>query len=298
MKKIIIVLYSLLFTTAFADTGIEFSYRSIPSYINRYDSETESTKTYYKQLQSTMFSFYVGDFLKGRDKKEEGRWETKYFISVFEPPSKKYPVGRMIEKEVDIGDASSAEEINSNNTWSNGKVPKVYERKVWVEPRLKGKINNWLNPNKGAGYTFNINLFIASVENEVDLMSFDFLLGKRLFIVPHLVHVYGKIGPSIMAEYWKNDYLELRNNRLGIVGAAGIQVQTLKGIKFYVEAEYRDYGLPLHEESRSSVNILNKLPLVEKEVKDYYNEFDRNSGREIRDNLINESLRFGIRFTF
>ena len=298
MKKFFAALVLFFSSTVHSDTGIDFSYRNIPAYINQTSYREGNDKTFYHNMQTAMFSIYFDDLIKGRDNKTKGYWEKKYFIMTFEPPSKKYPVGRMIEEEVEIGDAGTAEQINLNNRWKNPDAPKVYEKRVWVKPKIKGKINNWLNPNKGAGYTFNINLLFATVENTVDVMSFDFLIGKRIFIIPHLVHIYGRLGPTVMAEYWKNDPIELRNNRLGIVGSAGLQIQTLKGIKFYIESEYRDYGLALHEESYSSVNIINKLPLVDKEIKDYYNEFETNKGRELRDNLINESLRFGIRFTF
>ena len=32
-------------------------------------------------------------------------------------PTDDYPVGRMVEREVDIGDAATAEEINIRNGW-------------------------------------------------------------------------------------------------------------------------------------------------------------------------------------
>ena len=157
----------------------------------------------------------------------------------------------------------------------------------------------WLDTRSGAGYTFALNFVFGSLERKVDIYGIDVLIGKRLFIIPHLVHVYGKLGPSYMAENWNDGYPSAYvNSTLGAVAAAGMQIQVLKGIKIFTEAEFRGYGPLVRQDTDASITMINKMPFVEKEVRDYYENYDRHAGRATAKDLVRESLRFCIRFTF
>ena len=285
----------------FADAGVEFSYRPIPAYVSYLPSFPEGTqRTSFETIETGMISFYLGDTLKGHSKTDGGYYATKFFVRVFEEPSDNYPVGRMIEQEVDIGDAETAEEINMRNAWKKNtdRVSKVYAKQVWVESKVKGVLPGWTNPNRGAGYTLSLNVLFGSITKTVDIYGVDLLIGKRVFIIPHLFHVYGKIGPSIMAESWhlRND--RWVNSNLGAVVSGGMQVQVLKGIKFFTEVEFRGYGPALAYETDASVTLLNKLPFMDREIQDHYNDYQTNNGMESYRNMMKESLRFGIKFTF
>lgn len=265
-------------------------------------------RTSYETIETGMLTFYWDDSLKGHSKKKGGNYVTKYYVSVFEDPSEKYPVGRMIEQEVNIGDAETAEEINLRNSWKKGtdRVSKVYARQVWVPSKVKGWLPGWANPNRPAGYTLSLNIVFGNITKTVDIYGVDLLIGKRIFVIPHLFHVYGKIGPSIMAESWqirRGSIDALRydrwvNSNLGVVVSGGMQIQVLKGIKFFTEVEFRGYGPALAYETDASITLLNKLPFMEREVKDYYNDYERNAGMESYRKLMKESLRFGVKFTF
>ena len=151
---------------------------------------------------------------------------------------------------------------------------------------------------KGSKYPAVSNLF-GSLERKVDIYGVDLLIGKRLFIIPHLFHIYGKMGPSIMGENWNTPwgYADV-NVGLGAVISGGMQIQLLKGIKFFTEAEFRGYGPVLRNETSASITLVNKMPFTEKEVQDYYREYDPNQGKASAKGLVRESLRFGVRFTF
>ena len=299
MKSLVVLLIAP--TILFADAGIEFSYRPIPSYVSYLPSFPDGNqRTSYETIETGMLSFYLGDTLKGHSKTKGGYYVTKFFVRVFEEPSEKHPVGRMVEQEVDIGDAVTAEEINMRNAWKKNtdRVSKVYAKQVWVESKVKGVLPGWTNPNRGAGYTLSLNVLFGSITKTVDIYGVDLLIGKRVFIIPHLFHVYGKIGPSIMAESWhlRND--RWVNSNLGAVVSGGMQVQVLKGIKFFTEVEFRGYGPALAYETDASVTLLNKLPFMDREIQDHYNDYQTNNGMESYRNMMKESLRFGIKFTF
>ena len=68
--------------------------------------------------------------------------------------------------------------------------------------------------------------------------------------------------------------------------------------KLFNEAEFRSYGPLLASNTDASVIMVNKIPFIEKEIDDYVDEFDRHNGLETAKDMVNESLRFGIRFTF
>lgn len=160
----------------------------------------------------------------------------------------------------------------------------------------------WLNPNRGAGYTLSFNFLMGSIKRQVDIKAYDITIGKRLVIVPHLLHIYADVGPSISHEKWIEPGYTFINKYIGMTASTGVQVQVLKGIKFYAEAEFRKYGPEWgYNESNGNINFQNKLPLVDKEYSDYYDDIrsdNYHNGREVRDELINESIRFGVRFTF
>ncbi len=206
----------------------------------------------------------------------------------------------MIEQEVDIGDAVTAEEINMRNAWKKetDRVSKVYAKQVWVDSKVKGMMPGWTNPNRGAGYTLNLNVVFGSITKTVDIYGIDLLIGKRIFIIPHLVHVYGKVGPSIMVESWQLRYDRWENSNLGAVLSGGAQVQVLKGIKLFGEVEFRGYGPALKYETDATVTLANKLPFMSKEIDQYYDEYEKNAGMDTYRDLMKESLRFGIKFTF
>ena len=292
MKRLIVVLLILIVpTVAMADWGIEMSHRPIPVHA------TDNGRVEFHTVETGMMSLYWGDALKGRDNTKGGYWEKRYFVSRWEEPSKKYPAGRKIEEEVALGDGT-AEDINTRNGKYAGQTGHVYSKKLWIKSRVKGVLPGWTNPNKGAGYTVNLNLMIGSVPQKFDIYAMDLLIGKRITIIPHLVAVYGKIGPSVMSEYWLRNGWEERNTSLGVVLSGGAQVQILKGIKLFGEAEFRGYGPFLYSENNSSVVLGNKFPFTEKEVVDHYKDYESNKGMNSYRNLMKESLRFGIRFTF
>ena len=157
----------------------------------------------------------------------------------------------------------------------------------------------WLDSRSGAGYTMALNFVFGSLERKVDIYGVDLLIGKRLFVIPHLFHIYGKMGPSIMGENWNTPwgYADV-NVGLGAVVSGGMQIQLLKGIKFFTEAEFRGYGPVLRNETSASITLVNKMPLTVKEVQDYYREYEPNQGKATAKGLVRESLRFGVRFTF
>jgi hypothetical protein len=285
----------------FADAGVEFSYRPIPAYVSYLPSFPDGNqRTGFETIETGMISFYLGDTLKGHSKTKGGYYATKFYVRVYEDPSEKYPVGRMVEQEVDIGDAQTAEEINMRNAWKkeSDRVSKVYAKQVWIDSEVKGVLPGWTNPNRGAGYTLSLNIVFGSITKTVDIYGVDLLIGKRIFIIPHLFHVYGKVGPSIMAESWQLRNDRWVNSNLGAVVSGGMQVQVLKGIKFFTEVEFRGYGPALAYETDASITLLNKLPFMEREVRDHYSDYQRNDGMTSYRELMKESLRFGIKFTF
>ena len=214
-------------------------------------------------------------------------------------PSDKYPVGRMIEREVDIGDAETAEEINVRNGWKHGddRVPKVYSKDVYVKSRVKGWLPGWSNPNRGAGYIFGINFNYAAEEDLVEYYSGDIYIGKRLFILPYFAHMYFKIGPSV-AKY-NYDFVDRSmstETRIGAFYSMGVQTQVLKGIKIFAEAEFRGYspasvGDTFNLEN-NQVDFVNALPPSSKNYKD--TKFNKQWFRD----LVTQGIRFGMKFSF
>ena len=68
--------------------------------------------------------------------------------------------------------------------------------------------------------------------------------------------------------------------------------------KFFVETEFRAYGPVVAQNWNSDVNLINKFPFTEKEIDEHYRSYKGNNGVESLQNLVKESLRFGIKFKF
>lgn len=225
----------LLLGDAVADSGIAMSYRSIPARI------TEDGNRSYRTIETAMFSWFMDDTFKGRDKKG-GK-----------------PIG-------------------------------------WL---------GWLDTRRGAGYTVALNFLWGNLNRTLNVYAADLLIGKRFFVFPHLCHIYWKIGPSILSENWyskprsRYHYHYTKENVLfGMVINTGIQLQVFKGVKAFTEAEFRNYGPVTQHASPNRIDLVNKLPLTEREIPDHYREYDPHQGVAASKKLIRESLRFGIRFTF
>ena len=308
LKKYLVVASIVAVNPVFGDAGISISYRSTPVIIDKNwfnDSKWPEERAYYegittqRTLNMVSVSLFFDDSLRGHDDKSPGKYVTKHYVREFEEPSDKYPVGRMIEREVDIGDAETAEEINVRNGWKHGddRVPEVYSKEVYVKSRIKGWLPGWSNPNRGAGYIFGINFNYAAEEDLVEYYSGDIYIGKRLFILPHFAHLYFKIGPSI-AKY-NYDFVDRSmstETRIGAFYSMGLQTQVLKGIKFFAEAEFRGYspasvGDTFNLEN-NQVDFVNALPPSSKNYKD--TKFNKQWFRD----LVTQGIRFGMKFSF
>jgi len=308
LKKYIVAASVVAVNPVFGDAGISISYRSTPVIIQKNwlnDSNWPREAAYYegittqRTLNMVSVSLFFDDSLRGHDDKTPGRYVTKHFVREYEEPSDDYPVGRMIDREVDIGDAETAEEINIRNGWRKGddRVPEVYSKEVYVKSKVKGWLPGWSNPNRGAGYIFGLNFNYAAEDGLVEYYSGDLYIGKRLFILPHFAHMYFKIGPTI-AKYnydFVDRYLHTET-RIGGFYSMGIQTQVLKGIKLFAEAEFRGYspasvGDTFNLEN-SQVDFVNALPPFSRNYKE--TKFDKKWARD----LVTQGIRFGMKFSF
>ena len=308
LKKYLVVASVVATNPVFADGGISISYRSTPVIIQKNwlnDSNWPAEAAYYegittqRTLNMVSVSLFLDDSLRGHDDKTPGKYVKKHFVREYEEPSDDYPVGRMIDREVDIGDAETAEEINVRNGWRRGddRVPEVYSKEVYVKSKVKGWLPGWSNPNRGAGYIFGLNFNYAAEDGLVEYYSGDLYIGKRLFILPHFAHVYFKIGPTI-AKYnydFVDRYLHTET-RIGGFYGIGIQTQVLKGIKLFAEAEFRGYspasvGDTFNLEN-SQVDFVNALPPFSRNYKE--TKFDKKWARD----LVTQGIRFGMKFSF
>jgi len=308
LKKYIVAASVVAVNPVFGDAGISISYRSTPVIIEKNwlnDSNWPREAAYYegittqRTLNMVSVSLFFDDSLRGHDDKTPGRYVTKHFVREYEEPSDDYPVGRMIDREVDIGDAETAEEINIRNGWRKGddRVPEVYSKEVYVKSKVKGWLPGWSNPNRGAGYIFGLNFNYAAEDGLVEYYSGDLYIGKRLFILPHFAHMYFKIGPTI-AKYnydFVDRYLHTET-RIGGFYSMGIQTQVLKGIKIFAEAEFRGYspasvGDTFNLED-SQMDFVNALPPFSRNYKE--TKFDKKWARD----LVTQGIRFGMKFSF
>ena len=308
LKKYLVVGSVVAVNPVFADGGISISYRSTPVIIEKNwlnTSNWPAEAAYYegittqRTLNMVSVSLFFDDSLRGHDDKTPGKYVTKHFVREFEEPSDDHPVGRMIDREVDIGDAETAEEINIRNGWKRGddRVPQVYSKEVYVKSKVKGWLPGWSNPNRGAGYIFGLNFNYAAEDGLVEYYSGDLYIGKRLFILPHFAHMYFKIGPTI-AKYnydFVDRYLHTET-RIGAFYGMGIQTQVLKGIKLFAEAEFRGYspasvGDTFNLED-SQMDFVNALPPFSRNYKE--TKFDKKWARD----LVTQGIRFGMKFSF
>tara|TARA_R110000824_G_scaffold183568_1_gene364564 strand:+ start:201 stop:1136 length:936 start_codon:yes stop_codon:yes gene_type:complete len=308
LKKYLVIASVVAISPVFGDAGVSISYRSTPVIVQKNwlnDSAWPAETAYYegittqRSLNMVSVSLFFDDSLRGHDDKTPGMYVTKYFVREFEPPSDNHPVGRMVEREVDIGDAVSVDEINTRNGWKQGddRVPKVYQKNVYVKSKIKGWLPGWSNPNRGAGYIFGLNFNYAAEDELVEYYSADIYIGKRLFILPHFAHLYFKIGPSV-AKY-NYDFVDRSmstETRIGVFYNVGIQTQVLKGIKFFAEAEFRGYsptsvGDTFNLEN-NQVDFVNVLPPSSKNYKD--TKFTKGWFR----GLVTQGIRFGMKFSF
>ena len=305
--KIALPLILLAFPTLlWGDAGFSISYRSTPVIVEKNwlnSSNWPEQPAFYegiitqRTLNMVSLNIYFDDTLKAHDKKTTGgHYVERYYILVYEEPSSKYPVGRMIEKEVDIGDATP-EEINAKNAWrdKDNRVPKVYKKKVWVDKKVDGWLPNWLNPNKGAGYIMGVNFNYAAEKDLVEYYSGDIYIGKRFFILPHIFHVYFKVGPSF-ARY-NYDFVDrslFTETKIGGFYNIGLQFLVVKGIKVFAETEFRGYGpAPMSDSfnlEKSNVEFVNALPPFSKNYK------DTNISKKWARDLITQGIRFGLKF--
>tara|TARA_R110000765_G_scaffold228482_1_gene332134 strand:+ start:154 stop:1089 length:936 start_codon:yes stop_codon:yes gene_type:complete len=308
LKKYLVIASVVAISPVFGDAGVSISYRSTPVIVQKNwlnDSAWPAERAYYegvttqRSLNMVSVSLFFDDSLRGHDDKTPGMYVTKYFVREFEQPSDNHPVGRMVEREVDIGDAVSVDEINTRNGWKQGddRVPKVYQKNVYVKSKIKGWLPGWSNPNRGAGYIFGLNFNYAAEDELVEYYSADIYIGKRLFILPHFAHLYFKIGPTV-AKY-NYDFVDRSmstETRIGVFYNVGIQTQVLKGIKFFAEAEFRGYsptsvGDTFNLEN-NQVDFVNALPPSSKNYKD--TKFTKEWFR----GLVTQGIRFGMKFSF
>ena len=154
-----------------------------------------------------------------------------------------------------------------------------------------------LRVSKGAGYIFGINFNYAAEDELVEYYSGDAYIGKRLFLIPHLAHVYFKIGPSF-ARYNYNfiDRDLFTETRIGVFYNLGVQVMVLKGLKVFAETEFRGYSpAPMNDSFNlegSQMDFVNALPPFSKNYKD--TKFTKEWARD----LITQGVRFGLKFNF
>ena len=178
---------------------------------------------------------------------------------------------------------------------------------LYFDDTLKGhdkkedKGSRWpraLRPSKGAGYIFGFNFNYAAEDLLIEYYSADFYIGKRLFILPHFAHMYFKVGPSYAKyNHWTPEtWTHSNETRIGGFYNIGIQVQALKGIKLFAEAEFRGYSpAPTSSNNnweRNYLDFANALPPFSKNYKD--TKFDKQWFRD----LITQGIRFGMKFTF
>tara|TARA_Y100001963_G_scaffold40709_1_gene57043 strand:- start:353 stop:1072 length:720 start_codon:yes stop_codon:yes gene_type:complete len=155
---------------------------------------------------------------------------------------------------------------------------------------------DWIRPSKGAGYIMGLNFNYGAEEGLVEYYSTDLYIGKRYFILPHLFHLYFKIGPSLATFNYDmvSRYMGYTRNIGGFYNL-GFQVMVSKGIKVYGEAEFRGYSSASYSEfniERNKVQFNNILPGWTKNYK--HNTYDKGWLR----GLVTDGIRFGLKFTF
>ena len=119
---------------------------------------------------------------------------------------------------------------------------------------------------------------------------------SRCFLLPHLLHVYFKIGPSLATFNYDmvSRYMSYTRNIGGFYNL-GFQLLVTKGIKIYGEAEFRAYSVASYDEfnlEKNKVRFDNSLPGWTKDYKN--NRYDKSWLRE----LVTDGIRFGLKFNF
>ena len=154
-----------------------------------------------------------------------------------------------------------------------------------------------LRVSKGAGYICGLNFNYAAEDGLVEYYSWDAYIGKRLFLLPHVAHLYFKIGPT-WARY-NYDFIDrelFTETRIGAFYNLGLQVLVVKGIKIFAETEFRGYGpAPMNDSFNlegSQMDFVNTLPPFSKKNK------DTKLTKECARDLITQGVRFGLKFNF
>ena len=192
------------------------------------------------------------------------------------------------------------EGITTQRTLNMVSVNLYFDDSLKAHDKKKDKGSIWpraLRASKGAGYIFGINFNYAAEDELVEYYSWDVYIGKRLFLIPHLAHLYFKIGPT-WARY-NYDFIErelFTETRIGGFYNLGLQVLVIKGIKIFAETEFRGYGpAPMSDSFNlegSQMDFINTLPPFSKNYKD--TKFTKGWVRD----LITQGVRFGLKFNF
>jgi len=192
------------------------------------------------------------------------------------------------------------EGITTQRTLNMVTVNLYFDDSLKAHDKKKDKGSRWpraLRVSKGAGYIFGINFNYAAEDELVEYYSWDAYIGKRLFLIPHMVHLYFKIGPS-WARY-NYDFIErelFTETRIGGFYNLGLQVLVVKGIKIFAETEFRGYGpAPMSDSFNlegSQMDFVNTLPPFSENYKD--TKFTKGWARD----LITQGVRFGLKFNF
>ena len=192
------------------------------------------------------------------------------------------------------------EGIITHRTLNMVTVNLYFDDSLKAHDKKKDKGSRWpraLRVSKGAGYIFGINFNYAAEDELVEYYSWDAYIGKRLFLIPHMAHLYFKIGPS-WARY-NYDFIErelFTETRIGGFYNLGLQVLVVKGIKIFAETEFRGYGpAPMSDSFNlegSQMDFVNTLPPFSKNYKD--TKFTKGWARD----LITQGVRFGLKFNF
>ena len=197
-------------------------------------------------------------------------------------------------------EAAYYEGITTQRTLNMVTVNLYFDDSLKAHDKKKDKGSRWpraLRVSKGAGYIFGINFNYAAEDDLVEYYSWDAYIGKRLFLIPHLAHLYFKIGPS-WARY-NYDFIErelFTETRIGGFYNLGLQVLVAKGIKIFAETEFRGYSpAPMSDSFNlegSQMDFVNTLPPFSKNYKD--TKFTKGWARD----LITQGVRFGLKFNF
>ena len=175
-----------------------------------------------------------------------------------------------------------------------------FDDSLKARDKKEDKESKWpraLRVSKGAGYIFGVNFNYAAEDGLVEYYSWDAYIGKRLFLIPHLAHLYFKIGPT-WARY-NYDFIDrdlYTETRIGVFYNLGLQVLVIKGIKIFAETEFRGYGpAPMGDSfnlEESQMDFVNTMPPFSKNYKD-----TKLANKWARD-LVTQGVRFGWKFNF